>query len=70
MPVKKKVKSKKSRGKTNNRDLAKREYTEEEKARLANYRERANKKPIKFETLGSDSGETDQRQLFLPSGDN
>ncbi len=58
MPVKKKIKSKKVRDKTNSKDLAKREYTEEEKARLANYRERANKKPIKFKSLGSNSGES------------
>jgi hypothetical protein len=38
-------------------DLAKREYTDEEKARLAKYEERANRKPVKFKTVESDSGE-------------
>jgi len=53
--AKKTTKKKKTKSKT--QGLVKREYTEEEKARIANYRERANRKPIKFKSLGSNSGE-------------
>ena len=35
------------------KDLAKKEYTKEEKARIANYYKRAEKKPIKFKTRES-----------------
>jgi len=40
------------------KDLAKKEYnyTDEEKARLAKYEERTNRKPAKFKTVESDSG--------------
>ena len=38
------------------KDLAKKEYTDEEKVRLAKYKERANRKPVKFKTVKDDSG--------------
>lgn len=51
--AKKTTKKKKTKDKTKN--LVKREYTDEEKARLAKYQERANRKPVKFKTVESDS---------------
>ncbi len=41
--------------KKNTTDLKKNEYTDEEKARLAKYEQRANKKPVKFKAGESDS---------------
>ncbi|MHC4488996.1 MAG: hypothetical protein ACYS9C_18090 [Planctomycetota bacterium] len=49
--------TKKKPAEKDTKDLAKKEYTDEEKVRLANYLERANRKPIKFKSLGSNSGE-------------
>jgi hypothetical protein len=57
-PKKKKAQSKRTESQRKAKrvkNLVKKEYTEEEKARIANYRERANRKPIKFKSLGSNS---------------
>ncbi len=55
--AKKKSKKKKTSGKGKSvKNLMKKEYTEEEKIRIANYRERSKRQPIKFESLGSGSG--------------
>jgi hypothetical protein len=55
--AKKKTKKKKTRRKAKSvKDLVKKEYTDEEKVRLANYLERVNRKPIKYERLESRSG--------------
>ena len=55
--AKKKTKKKKAQSKAKSvKDLVKKEYTEEEKARIANYRERSKRQQIKFESLGSGSG--------------
>ena len=64
--AKKKVKSKKPRDKTNSKDLVKKEYTDEEKARLAKHKERARRKPVKFKTVESDS---DNPQIALQDPD-
>jgi len=64
--AKKKVKSKKPRDKTNSKDLVKKEYTDEEKARLAKHQERAGRKPVKFKTVESDS---DNPQIALQDPD-
>ena len=49
--------TKKKSAKKDTKDLAKKEYTDEEKARLAKYKERADRKPVKFKTVESDSDE-------------
>jgi len=55
--VKKKAKKKKTQSRAKSvKDLVKKEYTDEEKARLANYRERSKRQPIKFKSLESGSG--------------
>jgi len=51
--AKKTTKKKKTKSKTKN--LVKKEYTDEEKARFAKHQERANRKPVKFKTVESDS---------------
>lgn len=51
--AKKTTKKKKTKSKT--KSLVKKEYTDEEKARLAKYQERANRKPVKFKAIESDS---------------
>jgi hypothetical protein len=48
-----KKKTKKKKDKT--KGLAKREYTDEEKARLARYKEKAKRKPVKLKAINSDS---------------
>jgi hypothetical protein len=48
--------TKKKSAEKDTKDLAKREYTDEEKARIANYYKRSEKKPMKFKTVESDSG--------------
>ena len=54
--VKKKAKKKKARSKANSvKDLVKKEYTDEEKARLAKHQDRKRRKPVKFKTVKSDS---------------
>jgi len=52
--AKKTTKKKKTKSKT--KGLAKKEYTDEEKARLAKHKERAKRRPVKFKTVESDSG--------------
>ena len=47
--------TKKKPAEKNTKDLAKKEYTDEEKARLAKYEERATKEPVKFKTVECDS---------------
>ena len=47
--------TKKKTGKKKTEGLAKEECTEEEKARLAKHKERANRKPVKFKAVESDS---------------
>ena len=54
--AKKKTNKSKSTTKKDTKDLAKREYTDEEKACLAKYIERAKRRPVKFKTVESDSG--------------
>ena len=54
--AKKKAKKKTRRKAKSVKNLVKKEYTEEEKVRIANYRERSKRQPIKFESLGSGSG--------------
>ena len=51
--AKRKTKKKKTKSKT--RSLVKKEYTDEEKARLTKHQERAKRKPLKFKTVKSDS---------------
>jgi len=51
--AKKTTKKKKTKSKT--QSLVKKEYTDEEKARLAKHQERAGRKPVKFKTVKSDS---------------
>ena len=48
--------AKKKPAKKNTKDLAKREYTDEEKALITKYKERANRKPVKYELLEGDLG--------------
>ncbi|MHC4727050.1 MAG: hypothetical protein ACYS17_07425 [Planctomycetota bacterium] len=56
MSKKKTIKKKKARSKIKGvKVLVKKEYTKEEKARIANYRERSKRQPIKYESLGSGS---------------
>ena len=55
--AKKKAKKKTRRKAKSVKDLVKKEYTDEEKVRLANYLERVGRKPIKFKSLGSNSDE-------------
>lgn len=52
----KKKTTKKTKTKEKNQKLAPREYTDEEKARLGKYEERAKKQPVKFKMVKSDSG--------------
>ncbi|MCP4611081.1 MAG: hypothetical protein GY845_20420 [Planctomycetes bacterium] len=54
--AKKKTKKKTRRKAKSDKDLIKKEYTDVEKARIANYRKRSKRQPIKFESLGSGSG--------------
>ena len=49
---------KKKPAKKNTKGLAKKEYTDEEKARLAKYKERNERKPVKVKIEKSDSGES------------
>ncbi len=60
MAKKKTKKSKSTRKKKpvkkNTKALAKKEYTDEEKARLAKYKERKERRPVKFKAAKSDSG--------------
>ena len=51
--AKKTTKKKKTKSKT--QSLVKKEYTDEEKVRLAKHQERAKRKPVKFKTVESDS---------------
>ncbi len=54
--AKKKTKKKKAQSKDKSvKDLVKKEYTDEEKARLAKYQDRKRRKPVKFKTVKSDS---------------
>ncbi|MBA7685343.1 hypothetical protein ES703_93766 [subsurface metagenome] len=54
--AKKKSKKKKTQRKAKSvKDLVKKELTEEEKARLANYRKRSELKPVKFKSVSSNS---------------
>jgi len=54
--AKKKSKKKKTQSKAKSvKDLVKKEYTDEEKARLAKHQERKRRKPVKFKTVKSDS---------------
>ncbi len=54
--AKKKKKSKTARSKAKgSKDLVSKELTEEEKVRMAHYRERSERKPIKFKSTKSDS---------------
>jgi len=54
--AKKKKKSKTARSKAKeSKDLVSRELTEEEKVRMAHYRDRSERKPIKFKSMESDS---------------
>jgi hypothetical protein len=48
--------TKKKPAKKDTKDLAKKEYTDEEKARLAKHKERKERKPVKFKAAKSDSG--------------
>ena len=48
--------TKKKKGKKNTKGLEKKEYTDEEKARLAEHIERKKRRPVKFKTVESDSG--------------
>ena len=48
--------TKKKTAKKDTKDLAKKEYTDEEKARLAKYKERNERKPAKIKIAKSDSG--------------
>ena len=50
--------TKKKPAKKDTKDLAKKEYTDEEKARIAKYKERKKKKPVKANIVKSDSGES------------
>jgi hypothetical protein len=52
--AKKTTKKKKAKNKT--KDLAKKEYTDEEKARLAKHIERKKRRPVKFKAVESNSG--------------
>ncbi len=54
--AKKKTNKSKSTTKKDTKDLAKREYTDEEKARLAKHIERKKRRPVKFKTVESNSG--------------
>ncbi len=52
MTARKKKAKKKTRSKAKSvKDLVKKEYTDEEKARLAKHKERAKRKPVKFKTV-------------------
>lgn len=54
--AKKKSKKKKTQSKAKSvKDLVKKEYTDEEKARLAKHQDRKKRKPVKFKTVKSDS---------------
>ncbi len=54
--AKKKTKKKKARSEAKGvKDLVKKEYTDEEKARLAKHQDRKKRKPVKFKTVKSDS---------------
>jgi len=54
--AKKKSKKKKTQSKAKSvKDLVKKEYTDEEKARLAKHQDRKRRKPVKFKTVKSDS---------------
>ena len=50
--------TKKKPAKKDTKDLAKKEYTKEEKARIANYYKRSELKPVKLKSVSSDSGNT------------
>jgi len=51
--AKKRINKNKVRGKVKSvKGIVKKEYTEEERARIANYHERSKKQPIKYESLG------------------
>lgn len=55
--AKKKSKKKKTQSKAKSvKNLVKKEYTDEEKARLAKHQDRKKRKPVKFKTVKSDSG--------------
>ncbi|MCP4613350.1 MAG: hypothetical protein GY845_32060 [Planctomycetes bacterium] len=53
--IRSKSTTKKKPAEKDTKGLAKKEYTDEEKARLAKHQERAKRKPIKFKTVQSDS---------------
>ena len=53
--------TKKKPAKKDTKDLAKREFTDEEKTRLANYKERKKRRPVKVEIAKSDSGKPNIR---------
>ncbi len=53
--AKKKAKKKTRKKAKSDKDLVKKEYTDEEKARLAKHQDRKRRKPIKFKTVKSDS---------------
>ena len=59
--------TKKKPAKKDTKALAKREYTDEEKARIAKYKERKGRKPIKVKNVESDSGES-QLTVEEPKG--
>jgi len=50
-------KNKKKKPTKQTKHVVKKKYTEEEKARLANYHKRSEWKPVKFKNIDSDSGE-------------
>jgi hypothetical protein len=54
--AKKKAKKKARRKAKSDKDLVKKEYTDEEKARIANYRERSKRQPIKYDRFESRLG--------------
>lgn len=54
--AKKKAKKKTRRKAKSDKDLVKKEYTDEEKARIANYRERSKRQPIKYDRFESRLG--------------
>ncbi len=59
--------TKKKPAKKDTKDLAKKEYTKEEKARIANYYKQSERKPVKVEIVKSDSGES-QVTVEEPTG--
>ena len=54
---KRKSTTKKKPAKNNTKDLVKKEYTDEEKVRIANYKERNERRPVKLKIAKNDSGE-------------